>query len=216
MKSWTVTKRFDGSPTSLKRIGNFLNKNSGMGINDSPTFTSRKNCSLTFNRFLNFSSFRWKRWPPRTAHRTLTTEGVKTPLKSTIPSEFDAAVVRISSNSWWISSSIKFSDDVRPKPKSRRWRSVKRRCSCQKSPSTNKTPNQLCRINFNKINSQGLHSPWTFLKIKNWYRVSHWMNGLSLEHCRVFLRDRGCAKPLALLRNRTRICNSDLVPNRKQ
>ena len=111
-----------------------------MGRDDVAKLPLRKNSSMVCSKNKSLASPRWNRSPPTMAHNTLMMETLKAPLKSTILSELVAALVRRSSSSWWISSWKIFSDEVRPKPKSLRWRSVKRRCSCHWSPSKNMIP----------------------------------------------------------------------------
>ena len=82
------------------------------------------------------------------AHKIFITETEKRPLKSTFPSALLLAVSVISCINSLISSIIWFSMDVFPKPKSRRWRTVNRRCCCHKGPWLNINPKQLQSILF--------------------------------------------------------------------
>ena len=139
MKFWMGKNNSSRKPINLFRNGKCLSRNFGIGIPARLWFALLKNSFTAFNRGFNFSSSCLKRSPPITDHKIFRSDKLNNPLKSTNPFEVSAWIL-ISSIKSPISSWIRFSEDVLPNPKSRKWRWVKRRCSCHISPSVKFIP----------------------------------------------------------------------------
>ena len=107
----------------------------GIGILDLVVFADWKKMLLHSMRRLKSSSFLLNLLPPIIAHRMLMTYTEKN--SSLISTTWFGSLLAVFVISWissLISSIIWSSMDVFPKPRSRIWRKVNLRCSCQNAP----------------------------------------------------------------------------------
>lgn len=141
MNSWSgVNKSFRKPRNRLVNVGNRRNMNLGTEMLARVKSPLRINFSTMSIRWVSLASPRLNLSPPTKAQRMLIKDRLNMALKLTKRFGWFDDFDRMSSINSWISSWIKPSEEVRPKPKSLKWRRAKRRCSCHSGPSLWMTP----------------------------------------------------------------------------